>query len=70
MRPAEPRSTESSRATDRVIGTDEDLMTVRSVPHSCAALVAERKQSMSADSHPEHPHALPQDSPEPRNTPR
>ena len=36
-------SSESSRATVRVIATDEDLMIARSVLHSCAALIAERK---------------------------
>jgi acetate kinase len=43
-------SSESSRATVRAIGTDEDLMIARSVLHSCAALIAERKQSMSVES--------------------
>ncbi|HVZ85418.1 MAG TPA: acetate/propionate family kinase [Polyangia bacterium] len=60
----------SSRATVRVIRTDEDLMIARSVLRSCAALIAERKQSMSVAPHRGHIHARPNDSREPRNTSR
>jgi acetate kinase len=58
-------SSASSRVTVRVIGTDEELMIARSVLHSCAALIAERKQSISAPLHRGHIQACPTDSPEP-----
>ena len=63
-------SNDSSRATVRVIGTDEARMIARSVLHACAALIAERKQSMCVESHPGHLHARPNDNPEPQNTSR
>lgn len=45
-------SGESSRATVRVIATDEELMIASSVLRFCAPLIAERKHSMSVESHP------------------
>ena len=41
-------SSDSSRATVRVIATDEDLMIARSVLHSCAELIAERTLVMTS----------------------
>ena len=58
-------SSDSSRATVRVIGTDEDLMIARSVQQSHAALIAGRGRSLTVESHPGHLRGRPNDSLEP-----